>query len=195
MKQLKRCAAYVRVSTAAQDTASQEGALKEFAARREWKVQVYRDKISGAVESRPALNRLMEDCRARKIDVVLVWRFDRFARSLRHLVSALEEFRRLGVDFTSCTEAIDTTLPSGVLVYQIFASIAEFERSLICARVRAGLAEARRKGTRLGRKPGRILSESELTEIRTARRKGVTLRKLALQFKIPVTAAFNATRG
>lgn len=193
MKQQKRCAAYVRVSTAAQTTASQEGELREYAGRRGWKVQIYRDTISGAKESRPALNRLMEDCRARKIDVVLVWRFDRFARSLRHLVSALEKFKRLGVDFISASEGVDTTLASGELVFQIFGSIAQFERSLICERVKAGLAEARRKGTRLGRRPSRILSETEIKKIRAGRRKGVTLRKLALQFKAPLTAVYRAS--
>ncbi|MBZ5644541.1 MAG: recombinase family protein [Acidobacteriia bacterium] len=193
MNKQKRCAAYVRVSTAAQDTSSQEGELREYAGRRGWKVQIYCDTMSGAEESRPALNRLMQDARAGRIDAVIVWRFDRFGRSLRHLVSALEEFKRLNVHFISATEGVDTTLASGELVFQIFASIAQFERALICERVRAGLAAARRKGTRLGRRPGRILSESEIKKIRTARRRGTTLRKLALQFKAPLTAVYRAT--
>lgn len=194
MKQEKRCAAYVRVSTAAQDTGSQENALKEYAERRGWKVQIYRDMISGAVESRPSLNRLMQDARAGRIDVVLVFRFDRFARSLRHLVSAMEEFRRVGIDFVSTAEQVDTSSPAGALIFQIFGSIGEFERSLICERVRAGLAEARRKGTRLGRRPGRILTETEITKIRAARQRGMTFRKLALQFSAPLTAVYRATK-
>lgn len=192
MKQEKRCAAYVRVSTAAQDTASQESELREYAGRRGWKVQIYRDTMSGAKESRPALNRLMQDARAGRLDAVIVWRFDRFGRSLRHLVSALEEFKSLNVHFISVTEAVDTTLPSGELVFQIFASIAQFERALICERVRAGLAEARRKGTRLGRRPSRILTEAEITKIRAGRRKGLTLRNLALKFKAPLTTVYRA---
>lgn len=192
MKQPKQCAAYVRVSTAAQDTTSQENQLREYAGRRGWKVQVYRDTMSGAKESRPALNQLMQDAREGRIDAVIVWRFDRFGRSLRHLVSALEEFKRLGVHFISATEGVDTSLPSGELVFQIFGSIAQFERALICERVKAGLAEARRKGTRLGRRPTRILSEEEIKKIRAARQKGATFRILAANFKAPVTAIFRA---
>ncbi len=91
-------------------------------------------------------------------DVVLVWKFDRFARSLRQLASALELFRKFGIDFVSATEAIDTSLPSGELVFQIFGAIAQFERALIGERVRAGLGEARRNGKRIGRPPIRALT-------------------------------------
>ena len=112
----------------------------------------YVDKgVSGAREHRPALDKLMADCRKRLVDAVVVYRYDRFARSLRQLVNALEEFRSLGIDFISLHEGVDTSTPNGRLIFGIFASIAEFERELIRDRVRSGLAAAKAKGKRLGR--------------------------------------------
>ena len=148
-----RVAIYTRVSTDDQSTKTQEHELRQYAKNRGWTVQrVYTDHgFSGASEKRPALDELLRDTRKRKFDVVLVWKFDRFARSLRQLVSALELFRKFGIDFVSATEAIDTSLPSGELVFQIFGAIAQFERALIGERVRAGLGEARRNGKRIGR--------------------------------------------
>src|SRR6478672_12438940 len=121
--------------------------------RREWTtVKEYVDKgISGAKERRPALDNLLADCRRRAVDCVVVYRYDRFARSLRQLVNALEEFRGLGIDFVSLHEGVDTSTPNGRLVFGIFASIAEFERELIRDRVRSGLAAAKAKGKRIGR--------------------------------------------
>jgi len=126
---------------------------------------------------------------------VLVWKFDRFARSLRHLVTALDEFKRLRVDFISATEGVDTTLPSGELVFQIFGAIAQFEAGLISERVKAGLAEAKRNGKQLGRPAIKKLSEAEVAKIRAARRKGVTLRKLASQFGASLWAVYQASRA
>ena len=100
------------------------------------------------------------------MDVVLVWKFDRFARSLRYLVSALEEFRKVGIDFISATEGVDTTIPSGELVFQIFGAIAQFERALIVERVKAGLEQAKRDGKVLGRPSIKRLSEKEIERIR-----------------------------
>ena len=107
--------------------------------------------VSGAKEHRPELDRLLADCHKRKADAVLVYRYDRFARSLRQLVNALEEFRALGIEFVSLHEGVDTSTPNGRLVFGIFASIAEFERERIRDRVRSGLAAARACGKRLGR--------------------------------------------
>jgi len=116
MAKAKRVAIYVRVSTAEQNTKAQEGELKAFAGNRGWAIhEIFRDTGSGAKDDRPGLKALIAACRQRKIDVVLVWKFDRFARSLRHLVTALEEFKRLGIDFVSATEGVDTTVPSGEL--------------------------------------------------------------------------------
>src|SRR4029077_1485177 len=107
--------------------------------------------VSGAKEHRPQLDVLLAVCRKRRVDAVVVYRYARFARSLRQLVNALEEFRSLGIDFISLHEGVDTSTPNGRLVFGIFASIAEFERELIRDRVRSGLALAKSHGRRLGR--------------------------------------------
>src|ERR1035441_3515053 len=154
-KPLIRAALYARVSTLnhGQDPEVQLGELREFCKRRGFAVaHEYVDKgISGSRERRPALDKLLADCRKRLVDAVVVYRYDRFARSLRQLVNALEEFRALGIDFISIHEGVDTSTPNGRLVFGIFASIAEFERELIRDRVRSGLAAAKAKGKRIGR--------------------------------------------
>jgi DNA invertase Pin-like site-specific DNA recombinase len=178
----RRCAIYVRVSRAdIQKVDAQEHELREFAERRGWSVyKVYSDEgISGAKESRPALNQLMSDCRRRLIDVVAVWKFDRFARSVKQLVTSLDEFHSLGIDFCSLTEQVDTTTPMGMLVFQILGAVAELERSLIRERTVAGLREARRKGKQLGR-PRVKLSSDVIARIRADRMNGtMSLRTLA----------------
>ncbi len=137
----KRVAIYTRVSTTDQHPAMQERELVEYVRRRSWTVfKKYSDKgISGTVEKRPALDALLADCRRRKIDIVVVWKFDRFARSLKQLLNALEMFRTLGIAFVSCTEAIDTSLPHGEMLFQIIGAIAQWERALIVERVKAGI--------------------------------------------------------
>jgi DNA invertase Pin-like site-specific DNA recombinase len=150
----KRVALYARVSTPnGQNPEMQLRELRDYCQRRGFViVNEYVDKgVSGARERRPALDKLITDCRKRLVDAVVVYRYDRFARSLRQLVNALEEFRALGIDFISLHEGVDTSTPNGRLVFGIFASIAEFERELIRDRVRSGLAAARAKGKRLGR--------------------------------------------
>ncbi len=129
--------------------------LRAYCRKRGWEVvgEFADTGVSGATENRPALDRLLANCRKRLLDAVVVYRYDRFARSLRQLVNALEEFRSLGIDFVSLHEGVDTSTPNGRLVFGIFASIAEFERELIRDRVRSGLASARGKGRRLGRPP------------------------------------------
>lgn len=195
MQKPKRVALYVRVSTTGQNTKAQQTELRAYAETRGWTVaRVYTDQISGAVHNRPALQELMKDCNRRKVDIVLVWKFDRFARSLRHLVTALEDFRRLRIDFVSATEGVDTTSPSGELVFQIFGAIAQFERALISERVKAGIAEARRNGRQLGRPAIKKLSDAEIAKIRAARLKGVTLRKLATQYGASLWAVHQASR-
>jgi DNA invertase Pin-like site-specific DNA recombinase len=157
---VKRAALYARVSTInhGQDPEMQLAELREYCTRRGWEVtgEYVERGISGSKERRAELDRLMAACRKRKLDVVLVYRYDRFARSLHHLVNALEEFRALGIDFISLHEGVDTSTPNGRLVFGIFASIAEFERELIRERVKSGLAAARARGKRLGRPKARI---------------------------------------
>ena len=137
----KRAALYLRVSSNGQDTGAQETALREYVSRRNWTVHaIYKDlAVSGARSSRPALDELLKDCRRGKFDVLLVWKFDRFARSLKTLISGLELCRAFGIDFVSVTEAIDTSLPHGSLVFQMLGCMAEFERSLIAERVNVKL--------------------------------------------------------
>jgi len=154
---MNRVAVYARVSTADQSCGSQLRDLREYVAARGWEAVEYVDQgVSGARERRPALDRLLAAVKARKIDVVVVAAFDRFGRSVRHLVEALELFRHLGVDFISLREQIDTGSPLGQAVFTIIAALAHLERSLIVERVKAGLRRARAEGKRLGRPPLRI---------------------------------------
>jgi len=150
----KRVAIYARVSTTdgRQDPEVQLQPLREYCKQRGFTVhKEYVDKMSGSRDDRPALARMMDDARKRKIDAVLVFYFDRFARSVKQLVLALEEFNQLGIDFISYSENIDTSTPMGRVLFTIVSAMAEFERSLIQERVRAGLQKAKRDGKRLGR--------------------------------------------
>jgi DNA invertase Pin-like site-specific DNA recombinase len=179
----KRAAIYVRVSTVEQETAMQEAELKEYCERRGWESILYRDKgQSGAKQDRPALNMLLGDLRKRKIDVILVWSLDRLARSLKQLLTISEECRSLGVDLVSLKQSIDTTLPAGRLTFSILGAVAEFERELLRERVKAGMAQARRAGKRIGRPALRHFSPGELERIRSLRKQGVSVRKLAKDF-------------
>jgi DNA invertase Pin-like site-specific DNA recombinase len=160
---------YARVSTVEQSATMQLEELRAFAAKRGWNVvEEYIDSgICGSKESRPALNRLLVDAKRRKFSAVLVYRYDRFARSLRQLVNALCEFEALGIHFVSLHEGVDTSTPNDRLVFGIFASIAEFERELIRTRVRSGLAAARARGKRLGR-PRVTIDSARIVALRQA---------------------------
>ena len=165
---MKRAAIYARVSTHnSQNPEMQLDEVREYCRRRGWKVagEYVDEGISGSKEHRPALDRLLSDCRKRLVDAVVVYRYDRFARSLRQLVNALDEFRALGIDFVSLHEGVDTSTPNGRLVFGIFASIAEFERELIRDRVRSGLALARSRGRHLGR-PRIVVDTSKVASLR-----------------------------
>jgi len=165
---VKRAAIYARLSTHnGQNPEMQLNEVRAYCERRQWVVAgEYVDTgISGSKEHRPALDRLLTDCRRRAIDAVVVYRYDRFARSVRQLVNALEEFRSLGIDFVSLHEEVDTSTPNGRLVFGIFASIAEFERELIRDRVRSGLAAAKARGKQLGR-PRVTVDELQIAELR-----------------------------
>jgi len=165
---IARVALYARVSTLNhQDPEMQRAELREYAGRRGWTVvQEYVDQgVSGSKESRPALNRLMSDAQRRAFDAILIWKIDRFGRSLKHLVNALAEFGALGVAFISLRDNLDLSTPSGRLMYQIIGAMAEFERALIQERVRAGLRNARAKGKRLGR-PRAIVDAYKIATLR-----------------------------
>ncbi len=148
----QRAAVYARVSTLDQEPENQLAELRQYVTARGWTAVEYVDHgISGAKERRPALDALLRDPRRRRFDVLVCWRLDRLGRSLKHLVTLLDELQALGVAFVSLGEGIDCTTPAGRLQLHILAALAEFERARISERVTAGLARARRQGKRLGR--------------------------------------------
>src|SRR5262249_14621670 len=165
-----RCALYARVSTRnnGQDPETQLIALREYAHSRGHQiVHEYVDSgISGTKDRRPALDRLMRDAKLKKFDAVIVARFDRFARSTRHLILALEEFSALGIDFISLSESIDTSTPMGRMVFTIISAVAELERSLIRERVIMGLERAKKQGRTLGR-PKTIVDREKVRKMRS----------------------------
>jgi DNA invertase Pin-like site-specific DNA recombinase len=174
-----KAAIYARVSTAnnGQSPEMQVRELQEYCERRGWPIAgEYVDAgISGAKEKRPALDRLMADAYKRRFDVVAVWKFDRFARSVSHLLRALDTFRVLGIEFVSLSESLDTATPAGRMVFTVLGAVAELERSLIAERVKAGLRNAKAKGKRLGR-PCSILDISKVARLRAD---GHSWRKIA----------------
>ncbi len=173
-----RVALYARVSTTEQATDSQLLDLRRYVSERGWhSFREYCDNgISGTKDNRPALNELMDDAEKRRFSVVLVWRFDRFARSTKHLILALEEFRNLGVDFVSYQENIDTSSPLGSAIFTIISAVAQLERDIIAERVKAGLRRAKASGKRLGRPQGTALDIEAASKLRS---KGLGLRQIA----------------
>jgi len=177
-------ALYARVSTLDQSCDLQLQDLRRYASQRFNRLQEYVDLgVSGAQRRRPQLDQLLKDAHRRCFDVVLVWKFDRFARSLKHLIDSLEEFRALGIDFVSYTEGIDTTTPSGQLLFHVVGAVAQFERDLIAERVRAGIAHARSIGKRIGR-PRAAIDVAAVTRLRG---QGMSLRGIARALNIPVS--------
>lgn len=172
-----RCAIYCRVSTSEQSPELQVRELRDFCQRRGWHISgEYVDTgVSGAKDSRPELDRLMRAARRREFDTCIVWRFDRFARSVKHLVLALEEFQSLGIGFVSYQEALDTSTPMGKAMFTIIGAMAELERNVIRERVRAGVRNAKAKGKTLGRRRV-IFDRSRAVELQVA---GATVREIA----------------
>jgi DNA invertase Pin-like site-specific DNA recombinase len=182
---------YARVSTNnGQNPEMQLAELRAFCDRRGWQVAgEYVDQgVSGSKERRPALDRLLSDCRRRQVDAVVVYRYDRFARSLRQLVNALAEFQALGIDFISVHEGVDTTTPNGRLVFGIFGSIAEFERELIRDRVRSGIAAARARGKRLGRPKATV----DASRVAVLRAQGRSWRNVAHDLNVGLATVYRA---
>jgi DNA invertase Pin-like site-specific DNA recombinase len=182
-----RVAIYARVSTSnsSQDPSLQTRELQEYCERRGWELagEFVDVGISGAKDRRPELDRLMADAHRRRFDAVVVWKFDRFARSVSHLLRALETFRALGIEFVSFSEQLDTSTPAGKLVFTVLGAVAELERSLIVERVRAGMRNARAKGKLIGRPAKTRLDEHARRSIWEAhQRGGVSLRQLATRF-------------
>ena len=179
---MKRIAIYTRVSTKDQNHDSQWNALTEYCKLRGLQiVATYADTMSGAKDKRPELDRLMADARRGKVDTVLVYRFDRFARSVTHLLRALEEFSSLGVDFVSLSEAIDTSTPMGRMVFTVLGAVAELERNIIRERVLAGQKAAKRRGVRFGRPE----VEVDTAKVHKLRQRGLSWRSIADELGIP----------
>lgn len=177
-----RIALYARVSTKDQSCELQLRDLRAYCAARGF--EAAREYIdvgqSGAKESRPELNKLMEDARKRKFDVIVVWRFDRFARSTKHLLLALEEFRSLGIQFISYQENIDTSSPLGQALFTIVSAVAQLERDLIRERVTAGIRNARANGKKLGR-PKSAVDRERILELKA---QGHSLRQIAAKLGV-----------
>ena len=187
-----RVAIYARVSTTnhGQDAGLQTREQHQFAEARGWQVfDDYIDQgVSGSKDSRPELNRLMADAHKRRFDVVCVWKFDRFARSVSHLLRALETFQALGIEFVSLSEQLDTSTPTGKMVFTVLGAVAELERSLIAERVKAGLRNAKAKGKRLGR-PRRVVDASKIAALRA---QGRSWRTIARQLGMSARSARRA---
>ncbi len=178
---MRRAALYVRVSTADQNLDSQLLDLRAMAGQRKLEIVAeYSDKISGAKSKRPGLDQLMADARRGKFDVLLIWAFDRIARSTRHFLEVLDELNHLNIEFVSFRENIDTGGPLGRAMIVIIGSIAELERNLIKERVKAGMRRARFEGRRIGREPLNVDGYALVRD----RDRGMSLTDLAKTYRI-----------
>ena len=192
---MMRTAIYARVSTTnhGQDASLQTSEMQQFVEARGWQLaDEYVDQgVSGAKDSRPELNRLMADAKRRRFDVVLVWKLDRFGRSLRHLVNALAEFESLGIAFVSLSDNLDLSTASGRLMFNIIGAMAEFERELIRERVKAGMKNAKAKGTRIGR-PRVTVDAARIAALRAS---GLSWRTIERELGISVRTARRFAAG
>lgn len=176
-----KIALYSRVSTDGQDPEVQLQALRAHAAQRGWTIVAeFVDRgYSGAKEKRPALDRMMKAAWAGKFNAVLVWRFDRFARSTKHLITALEQFRSLNINFISLQEQFDTATPIGHAMFTIIGAMAQLERDIIRERVKAGLDKARKCGVRLGRP----VAPAQPDEVATLKQQGLSVPEIAKRLR------------
>jgi DNA invertase Pin-like site-specific DNA recombinase len=178
---MSRCAVYARVSTNDQSCQPQLNDLRGLAQQRGLEIiDIYTDTISGTKAKRPGLNRLLDDARRGRFDVLLIWSFDRLARSVRHLLETLDELNRLNIQFVSFRESIDTGGPLGRAIVVIIGAIAELERSLIVERVRCGMRRARLEGRQIGRRP----LEIDRVAVLAQRAAGHSLGQIAKAFGI-----------
>ena len=187
----KRVALYARVSTLdkGQDPETQLVQLRGYAQARNFEVITeFIDYASGTTEDRTQYKLMMAAAKKRKIDVVLVWRYDRFARSTQALVNALKEFQSLGIDFISYQENIDTTTPTGELIFHVMASLAQFESSLISQRVKAGMARAKAQGKLISRPKISIQKQQELFELQ---KMGLSMNKVSKKAKVAYGTVYN----
>ena len=174
---LVRAAAYHRVSRQDQNPQLQQDEVADLIERRGWqRVRSYTDEgVSGSKDRRPELDKLMADARRRRFDLLVVWRADRLFRSLRHMVTTLDELSALGIGFVSVTEPFDTSTPSGRLLLHLVSAMAEFERSILIERTRSGVAAAVRRGAVVGRPRAAF----DVDAARELRRQGKPIRDVA----------------
>jgi putative DNA-invertase from lambdoid prophage Rac len=181
-----RVGLYARVSTHDQQTIPmQTGAMREYASRRGWRIALQVKEIGSGAVQREKREQLLEAARRREIDVVLVWRLDRWGRSVTDLLATLQELEHLGVGFVSLTEALDLTTPAGRAMAGLLAVFAEFEREILRERVRAGLEHARRNGQRLGR-PKTVALHAD--QVRNLYRAGISKAEIARRLQIGRTS-------
>jgi len=190
-----KVALYTRVSTNDQSVGMQASDLKRYCQQRDFEVyKEYSDQgISGVKDKRPALDELMNDAKKKQFDGVLCWRFDRFARSTKHLITALEEFRHLGIEFISYQENIDTSSPLGKALFVIVSAIAELERNILLERVRAGLRRAKENGAILGRPRRLDLDVKELQKMRDKEK--LSLRQIAKRVKASPATVYKSLKN
>ena len=189
-----KAAIYARVSTlSGQNPDVQTREIEEYCQRCGFEIfSVYVDKgVSGKKDSRPQLNRMMEDAHQRRFDVVVVARFDRLARSVSHLLRALETFNALGIQFVSLAEQVDTSAPTGKMIFTVLGAVSELERNLIVERVHSGLRHARAKGKRLGR-PRKMVDAARITALRMNGKSWCTI---AREMKLSVGTVFAAAQA
>jgi DNA invertase Pin-like site-specific DNA recombinase len=184
---------YCRVSRLDQNPQLQEHEAKELVGRRGWDLtEVYLDHgVSGSREKRPELDRLLADAKKRKFDILVVWRSDRFFRSLRHMVNTLADLDAIGVRFVSVTEPFDGTTPQGQLLIHLVSAFSEFERQILIERTKAGLAAAKRRGARLGR-PRVVVDRDRAKKLQG---EGWSIRKIALNMKVGIGTVQRALAG
>lgn len=181
-----RAGLYARVSTNDQQTlAMQSRAMREYAARRGWTIAMQIREVNSGAARREAREKLLEAARRREIDLVLVWRLDRWGRSVTDLLSTLQELEHLGVGFVSLTEALDLTTPAGRAMAGLLAIFAEFEREILRERTRCGLAHARQNGQRLGRP---ATAATHAAEVRKLYRAGISKSEIARRLEIGRTS-------
>jgi putative DNA-invertase from lambdoid prophage Rac len=183
---MSRVGLYARVSTFDQHTIPlQIRALREYAVRRGWTIALQVKEVGSGAVQRQLRERLLDAARRREIDVVLVWRLDRWGRSVADLLATLQELEHLGVGFVSLTEALDLTTPAGRAMAALLAVFAEFEREILRERVRAGLAHARQNGQRLGRP---VTAGLQADKVRKLHRAGVSKSEIARRLDIGRTS-------